>query len=372
MAFPDGWGRRCELQIQNAKVDANLTNFPVLLTKATLPAEMFAVAGSFEAIEGGGDIRFSSDQAGSSRLACEIVTFSLDDANDEAEIWVNVASVSSSADTSIWVWYSKAAESQPAEGAAFGQHATWDTNFKGVWHLNESSGGAAAVKDSTGEGNDLTDGGSPTFGAAGKVGDAISFDGDNDQLALAGGLDYTTNLTLSAWGNLTDLTEQFATIIEKANRNQSPEEIQYWFGIDGSGYIIFWAKDGSGNWAQFTDDQNTVATGTLKHVAVTYDTGTVYTYIDGIQSDTGALGLNPLVSSIGPFTVGEGFTAGEALGDNYEWQGILDEIRVSNDDRAVEWINAGFENQNDPATFVVEQSPESPVSSIVVLRRRRM
>ena len=70
MAFPTDWGRRCAIVIQSSKVDANLADFPVLLTKDTLPSEMFDHDGSYPALEGGGDIRFSSDEAGETQLAC--------------------------------------------------------------------------------------------------------------------------------------------------------------------------------------------------------------------------------------------------------------------------------------------------------------
>ncbi len=141
--------RRCELVIQSSQVPASLTDFAVLLTDPTLPSEMFDADGANPALDGGGDIRFSSDAAGATRLSCEIVTFTTDNnpALGTAEIWVKVPSVSSSSNTSIWVWYNKAGETQPAAYAAFGSESVWDANHMGVWHLNEDPSTAGVNGD---------------------------------------------------------------------------------------------------------------------------------------------------------------------------------------------------------------------------------
>jgi hypothetical protein len=72
-AFPTGWLRQAKLTVQHAQVPADQTAFPVLVTAATLPNEMVTAGGANAAQSDGGDIRFSSDAAGSSQLACEIV-----------------------------------------------------------------------------------------------------------------------------------------------------------------------------------------------------------------------------------------------------------------------------------------------------------
>ena len=82
------------------KVDTTQSDFPLVLTEACLPSEIFGVNG---AQDGGGDIRFSSDADGTTQLACDVISF--DQTNDTAEIVVSVASVSSSSNTSIWVWW---------------------------------------------------------------------------------------------------------------------------------------------------------------------------------------------------------------------------------------------------------------------------
>ena len=83
--------------------------------------------------------------------------------------------------------------------------AVWDANYKGVWHLKETTGGHGAIKDSTSNNNHGTDMGGPTLGASGKIGNAIGFDGLNDighvqNSGSTASLDLTSGpLTISAW-----------------------------------------------------------------------------------------------------------------------------------------------------------------------------
>ncbi len=76
MAFPDGWGRKQKITIQSTQVvgSGSHSDLPVLVTLDHLDTEVVD-AGSNSALNGGGDIRFSTDSAGSTQLACEIVDF---------------------------------------------------------------------------------------------------------------------------------------------------------------------------------------------------------------------------------------------------------------------------------------------------------
>jgi len=52
--------------------------------------------------------------------------------------------------------------------------------------------------------------------------------------------------------------------------------------------------------------------------------------------------------------------------------GIIDEVRISNIVRSAGWIDAEFNNQNTPATFVIEGTPESPGKVIPVFMSFRL
>ena len=107
MAFPDGWSYRCPIVIDADMVDDTLSNWPLLLTEANLPAQIFTDANA-----DGSDIRASSDQAGTAELAVEVVSFS---AGGAAQLWVRVPSVSAVADTTIYIWFGHAEVVDPQQ-----------------------------------------------------------------------------------------------------------------------------------------------------------------------------------------------------------------------------------------------------------------
>lgn len=356
MAFPDGWGRRCELKIQNSKVPANLTNFPVYFTNDNLPAEMMTAGGEYCALNGGGDIRFSSDVDGVNRLACEIVEFAPNfiPANADVEIWVNVPSVSSSVDTSIWVWYVKTGESQPARDAAYGMEATWNSDFVGVWHLNEASG---AAKDSTSYNTDGVVSGGITREAVGKIGKAYQNDGADGQInagdPVDGHLDFGTgSFTKSVWLNI-DSMPSWAASISKGTPSSPTAGYRFEHRPDPSNTIYSQISDGSTYVT--TDPQLDVTLDTWIQWVARLDRtpDELRMFEDGVDS-----------ASVSTSGIGDINSTADLLllkGTN-ALLGWADEFRLSKIARPNGWIVASYNSQDDPATFVIEQTPESPTA----------
>jgi len=358
MAFPDGWGRRCILVVQSSQVGSGThPNFPVLLTKDTLPSEMFDHDGSYPALEGGGDIRFSSDEDGLNRLACEIVKFSLDDADNEAEIYVNVPSVSSVGDTTIYIWYDKDGESQPAQDAAYGQHATWNSGYQGVWHFQEAADGTRY--DSTENENDLSDNNGVGM-VAGKVGNCAEFIHTNSEyLSISNanqeGLDLNaSDYTVTFWMALDVPASNNGVICQKGYQD-APDAYNIGWGWYASAYTL--AVRHIDDWSIETEDAsgfnsgNTTA-GTFYFYSVAYDDSEddlifgrngSYDAADTMTKDVG--------TNTEPFNVGGT--------DNY-LDGKLDELRVCNVFRAAGYITSEYNNMNNPSTFVIEGTPETP------------
>jgi hypothetical protein len=363
MAFPTGWGRRCALVIQSSQVDSNLSNFPVLLTEDTLPSEMFDADGSYPGLEGGGDIRFSSDSAGSVQLACEIVSFHIDNdpGNGYAEIWVNVASVSSGADTTIYVWYNKSGETQPAVDAAYGAESVWDSNFVLVQHMNEDpSGSAPQMIDSTSWDNDGTSAGTMTTGdlVAAQVGNGIAFDGSNDYINLQqpAELDFDPDdddFTVEAWVN----TSVGGYIISKG---ETTTGYRQWglFVSQTTGDIGSWL---GGVTHDYTEGPNH-NTGTPHYIALkNYDSGgTQYFrhYSAGVEEAAETASGSYATSDKDVLIAARRGADNSDYG--YLMNGIIDELRVSNIARSVDWITACYRNQGSPATFVIEGTPATP------------
>lgn len=369
MAFPTGWLRKCKLTIQNAKIDDTLSNFPVLITETTLPQgndEIFDADGVHPAQNGGGDIRFSSDSAGSSQLACEIVTFTTDNtpANGKAEIWVEVPSISSSVDTDIYIWWeTSGSDSQPAEDATYGKEDTWDDGgsdyFKMVQHLNEdpTPNGAQAI-DSTQYDTDGTSAGTMdsddlVTGAfqGGTQGKAWDFDRNSDQYIDCGNpnalnVDY---VSVSFFAKATDWNLTNLGLFSKGGSDTADR--QYWMWANYN--TLYSAIDGE----QYAELGSAPSANEWHHFVLTYDGEDVSLYIDGVYDSGYERTTGPIVQTSYPLYIGY-------INAYDHFDGSIDEVRISATPRPVAWITTEYENQSDPNTFIVEGAPEVAVGAV--------
>lgn len=353
--------RKVEIVIQSSKIDATLTDFPVLLTEDNLPSEPCDADGTYPAQDGGGDIRFSSDADGNDQLPLEIVTFTTDNnpANCEVEMYVKVPAVSSSTGTSIWMWYNTSGtDSQPSASATYGSENVWNSNYSAVWHFEESSG---TRYDSTGNDNDLSDVNTVTS-ATGQIGTAASFDPTNSEYlyindtgTLSMGSD--ADLYMSAWVNMDD-TSAYRTIAGK-----------YYATNGGREYVLTYAPsatdkfytqtvynyDGDNDGQLQATSFGAASTGTWYHVGLRFDASgdALEIAIDNGTKDS--LSTSDIYNGTARFTVGSNNTEATAIDF---MDGKIDELRFMKYDATDAWWKAEYENTSSPSTFAVEGSPE--------------
>ncbi len=200
--FP-GWNRKQAITIDHDRVvgTADLTDFPFLVTLDHLDDEVVD-GGTNSALNGGGDLRFTSDAEGNDRLAVEVVEFvtSSVPANRKCQVWVKIPNLSASTNTTIYVWYNKAGEVQPIAIDPYGSRAVW-SNYYFVSH--------DGLFDSA-TGQNLTVAGSPTIGTTPYGGKSWKGDGINDYTYMSdGGLDLSGNVSVSIWKKNTVPTTNF-------------------------------------------------------------------------------------------------------------------------------------------------------------------
>ena len=181
--YPDSnWQYRKKITIQSLRVIGGPhLNFPVLVKLAT-DAELAA-----NARNDGYDILFTSSDE-TTKIAHEIEKF--DEGTGELVAWVKVGSVSSGGNTDIYMYYGYASATNQQDATN-----VWDSNYKGVWHLKETTG---THYDST-TGNNGTPGGGVIQDAIGKINGADDFDGNDDYVEIGTTGFSTTNMTFSAW-----------------------------------------------------------------------------------------------------------------------------------------------------------------------------
>jgi len=355
--------RKCSVTIDNTKVSGsgNLSNFPVLLTVDNLPSEMFDADGSYPALSGGGDIRFTSDEAGTTELAREIETFTIDNdpANGVAEIWVNVTTLDYNDDTVIYVWYNDSGASEPAADSTYGSENAWNGSFKGVWHLDESSGSRS---DSTSNGNTLAD--TNTVGSqTGKIGTATNYvNGNSEYLSIADasatGLEITGDITFSFWFEKEALMSAFQYVLAK-----------YDHAAKNGYYLIirdtekFGVRYGAGStFTDITQDTAAYTSGELNtwikvDIAIDVSARTATFYVNGSAdtSTTTTSGDTSIGTTSGDFYLG----VLDIAGTKYDyWDDGIDELRVYSGLLTTDWVATEYANQNSPSTFSSAGTPE--------------
>ena len=336
MAFPTGWERKQPITIDNTKVagSSSLTDYPTLITLDHLDSTVVD-AGTNSALNGGGDIRFSSDSVGVTQLPCEVIDFvtNATPGSRACEVWVKVPSVSNSVDTVVYIWYKNASETQPAVTATYGRNAVW-SNYEAVWQLDSNG------VDSSGNLSDGTLYGSPTFTDGG-----MNADGTDDYIDADFPANSLTNLSISAWQRR-DVSAAWQTYSSKGSGSDD-----WWFGCHSSGGVRF----DVGGTAVYSIS---MPIGSLAHVAGVFNGSTIKVFLDGIEEASVAN-----TNSIGTATNHNLFIS-YGLASRFEgWAGW---IRISDDVKTAGWFETEYNNQNSPATFATAGTPVTTLNPPII------
>jgi len=280
--------------------------------------------------------------------------------NEEANLWVNVPTIVSGTDTTLYLYYDATASGNTTYVGDTGEASAqlvWDDNFKGVWHMaQDPSGGSDAILDSTANLNHGTSVGSMLEEdlVDGKIGKGIDFDGIDDEVDLGthSSLDLTSAFTYEAIFK-TSYSALAQDIITKFNENGLDYQMELHLNTVGSlaSNIYNGVLTGvncntiNGLGGNFID-------GTYHYVATNIDIsgdGNSRLFTDGVLNVTSSTSLTDINSlAATPTNIGERYNAAA----DKHMNGTLDEIRVSNIKRSDTWIKATYySNWNDLVTF---------------------
>ncbi len=140
--YDSQWQYRKKMVFNNSAQSTNLTNFPVMIALTSSNFDFTQTQST------GYDIRFT-DANGTTILSYERELF--DVTNRTATFWVNVPQINATSnDDFIYMYWGNpdAIDGQNTDNA-------WNSNYKGVYHLDDNTTSTAVV-DSSGNGNDLT------------------------------------------------------------------------------------------------------------------------------------------------------------------------------------------------------------------------
>ena len=229
----------------------------------------------------------------------------------------------------------------------------YGSGLVGSWHFSEITGTAVAA-DMSGNGNNGqlgttsgADASDPAWNASGRFGNALTFDGVDDYVAVANeaSFDITAQVTVESWVKLsaTQTASTMWSIAAKGYDGIFPYALIHTnnTGIDGAKYGFAFGGVTGGIWklAGSTNSGSLAAVGQWYYVVGTYDGAKFNIYVDGAfvaSSDNTTIALNNVPVSIGAFY--------ENGPPKYFFNGAIDEVRIYNRALSADEIAARYNN----------------------------
>ena len=325
------------------------TDFPMLVNiSSSSYLKATSSAGSVQN-SSGYDIILSSTNACASTMSFEREKY--DSATGEFIAWVKVPTMQASAE--IYLCYGDSSVSSDQATPT----AVWDSYYKGVWHLNETSG---QHQDSTSNNNDSTVVSATTQGSAtGKIAgaDLNTTSGNTTFIPSSASLLPSTGgntITTSAWIKLSAYNAGFHSIIRQSLSNSD------------DGMLIDTSHKVAGRYAGTTRATSVTALSTGQWYYVSYtekQNTTSPLYVNGVADWTGTTPVNQSLGTLNNTSI-----CGESnayVASTYLLNGICDEVRISiGIQRSASWILTEYNNQNDPSTFYTIGSEAAPVITL--------
>ena len=331
--YDPSWLFRKPITVDSTRVTGDLQDFPVMVSLTDTDLANGARADGF-------DILFT-DSDGTTKLDHEIEKY--DGGTGELVAWIRVR-LSSSQDKTVYMYYGNG-----TSGPQDNPTGVWDSNYVGVWHLDEEVAGTGSVdlyQDSTGNAHHGDDHASAT-GQGGQLGAGQEFDGSDDRVEVphAAALNPSGVMTISTWFNADVIdpnTNVGDALVSKGDWNF---DNSYYFGFySGTNFRCAIGE----HWGlALTYSSTNFSNGQWYHVTCIADGAGHEMYVDGgsvasnantpaAVTDTNVLRFGHLSVGASPFSL---------------WDGLMDEVRISNIRRPAAWIQTEYNNQSAPGTF---------------------
>jgi hypothetical protein len=336
-----GWDKRVKITIDHNDVSSNLANFPVLIYIGDSSGQNNDnVTFIFNELINDGNRKKIAVTTNDKTTQCYVEIEKWDTSNKQAWLWVKVPNVSSTADTDLYLYYDKNQTDNTNYVGDIGStpaQNVWDSNYKGVYHLQGDPTTPTSNKDSTSNQNDPTFNGSMTLEdqVAGEIDGSIDFDGIDDFVSVPNNesLQFTNSLTIEAWIKLNSSGSGSDVDIILRKGEGNPNDYQLAVN-DQKLALMIEENDGGG-----LNSSASLSTLTWYYVAGTWDGATRKVYIDGLEN-----GSDSKSGSIVPDS--QAIYIGGRSGADLSY-GIIDEVRASDTSRNEAWINASYESGRD-------------------------
>jgi hypothetical protein len=317
----DDWIYVKEIKIDHTKVNAQQTNFPILIN---LPSDINLAA---HAQPDGDDIVFTD--ANGNKLNHEIELY--ENNNGRLIAWVNIPTLSSTTDTKLYMYYGN----NNCNNQQNPQN-TWNNNYLMVHHMEESGN----IYDSTSHALNAINHGTTTD-SNGKIGNCRYFDDSSSDYYDFGASDMLNpgmnSWTITLWTKITYIKSY--VMLRKLASNVG-FHLSLYQKVDGVNYFYvndtinetykYWGTTWSdGIWHYLT-------------IVINRNTNQLDMYLDGNLKNGGGqgnlTGLNNITSNSNFLLYGGA-------------DGRHDEFTISTTARNSSWIKTSYNNQNNPSSF---------------------
>ena len=329
------WQYRFTVTVDPAQVSTDLTDFSLLITGDNVAPEFWSHVKA-----DGSDIVVTAGD-GTTRLDRDLIE--LDTPGQRMVLRARVPLLSSTSDTVLCIYYGNASASEVND------HATYGSALEVYLPLHEDpSGPAAQMQDRTDGGWDGTSTGSmsSTDVVAGKVGDALEFDGVDDRIETAvvnHGIG-TGDFTFLAWvQRLSDTGQQYQGTM--SNGDYYPAMYVEQNGSDTWG----------GYWGSAKDAGASVADGSWYLLCMRRDSGTISFLKDGQLE---ALSY-PVGTSMPDDILRLGSSSATSANHGHQ---TIDEARVYSRALSDDELTTIYNNESDPSAFCSTGSQSSAVT----------
>jgi hypothetical protein len=331
---------RIKITVLSSKVDSTShTNFPVYVNLANLGSGFLSHIRT-----DGGDIRITKAD-GTTELPREIVP---NGGSQVVEMYFKSDTLSNTANNDFYIYYGKPVATDYTENATYGAQNVWNSGFVGVWHMNEASN--ATRLDSTDSNNDLADNGTVPR-VNGKIGYAADFTINNTEFlskAEPTSLDINgadAKITVSAIVK-PDIVSATYSIASKYNTTPTATgNRQYSLRIEGGASRICIASTGLA-YSCNSGMAGGIVAGNWYQIALTSDDINYNIYRNGVQDRTSVSWTPGIFNSAAVFEVGR-----QSVDNGNYYDGVIDELRVSNVARSAGWLKTEYNNLFSPSTF---------------------
>jgi hypothetical protein len=352
---PQGYSFYRPMTVNHMLVPSSQTNFPVLVAKTHSHLKSVSHGGWIRHLDGGkpADLGFFANAELSTPLDFEVERY--DPVAGELVAWVRIPSLSSTSDTVFYLAYGNAGITSAQDHAA----AVWDSNFKFVGHL--PNGITLSASDSTNYGNSGTPVNSPTA-TTGYVDGAVNLDSAATQhIRLPASFNHGFGaMTWSAWIKATSLPNAYNAVMTGV----APGNAEYTrILVRNDGRMALSAlSDFPSIFGDLSYDggANAIIPGSWYYVSMTaaYTGGNPASrmtgYVNGIVdgSDGSLMFISPMTQ---PVMIGR-----DPVTIPRDWNGLIDEVRISNVERSAAWVLTEYNTQANPSLFVVMGDAVAP------------